>query len=283
MTNPTKIAAIITVYKPPQAVDLLIKNIQSQVDEVIIVDNGDNKAENDCIWLKNPKNGLAKAQNMGIEKARELQCTHVLLLDDDSIPAPNMVSKLRAAHKKHPNAAVIAPYLQEEATGNPPKYIAPKSEYTFKRVSFDDDTPILTDLYYVAASGSFIPMETFDNIGEMKEEFFIYFIDTEFCLRARVAGFDIIAVRDAKMQHAFGESSTHKLAGKTIKTTNHSASAREFMFKNRRHLWIKYFESDAGYVLFDILRAQSEAIRVLMYENQKVEKLQAMVKGLFSA
>lgn len=283
MTITPKIAAIITVFEPTQAIDLLLKNINSQVGEVIIVDNGKNKTLKDCIWLKNPENGLAKAQNMGVAKARELECTHILLLDDDSIPAPNMVSKLLEASKKHPNAAVIGPYIEEEATSEPPKYITPKSDYNFKRVSFDDNTPILENLYYVAASGSLIPIEIFDHIGDLKEDFFIYFIDTEFCLRARASGFDIIAVRDAKMKHHFGDSSTHKMLGKKIKTTNHSPKAREYMFRNRRKLWSKYFETDAGYVWFDIMRAQSEAIRVLLYEKQKVEKLQAMVKGLFSA
>ena len=283
MTNIPKIAAIITIYEPSETTESLLKNIEAQVDEVIIVDNGKNKVIEGCIWLKNPENGLAKAQNMGVTKARELDCTHVLLLDDDSIPAPNMVKKLLSAHKKHPNAAVIGPYIEEEATGEPPKYISPKSEYIFKRVSFDENTPILENLYYVAASGSLIPIEIFDHIGDLKEDFFIYFIDTEFCLRARSCGFDVIAVRDAKMKHSFGESTTHGMFGKQIKTTNHSASAREYMFKNRRHLWTKYFASDAGYVLFDILRTQTEAMRVMLYEKQKTEKLQAMVKGLFSA
>lgn len=285
MTISPKIAAIITIYHPPNSLNLLIERVKSQVQEIIIIDNGDNEAISAYHWIKNPQNGLAKAQNMGIAKARELKCDYVLLLDDDSIPAEDMVTKLVSAHqssKKTKKPAVIAPYLEEDALGQPPKYIGAYGDYSFQRIGFDENTEILRDLYYVAASGSLIPMEIFDHIGEMKEEFFIYFVDTEFCLRARTAGFDIIAVRDAKLNHRFGKRSTHQLLGRKFSTTNHPPEARRYMFKNRRHLWLKYFSNDAGYVLFDILRAQSEALRVLCFEKDKTAKLTAMVSGLLT-
>lgn len=285
MTIKEKIAAIIVLYEPPEDLGKLVETIRLQVQEVIVVDNGDNTELSDCHWLKNPDNGLAKAQNMGIAKARELKCSHVLLLDDDSMPAPNMVNKLREGYKLTNNnkeIAIIAPYIEEDALGKPPKYIKPNGAYSFQRVTFDENTPVLHDLYYVAASGSLISMDIFDHIGEMKEAFFIYFVDTEFCLRARAAGFDIIAMRDAKLNHHFGTRSQHNIFGKNISTTNHSAKSRWYMFRNRRHLWLKYFETDAGYVLFDILRSQSEALRVLLFERNKADKLTSMVKGLFS-
>ncbi|MDG1287676.1 MAG: glycosyltransferase [Rickettsiales bacterium] len=283
MTNTPKIAAIITIYEPPESLGQLLEAVQSQVDEVIFIDNGENTPLKGAHWLSNPENGLAKAQNMGIDKAKDLKCSYILLLDDDSVPEENMVKKLLKAAKSHKNAAIIGPYLQEEALGQEPKYIQGDGDYFFKRVEFDEHTPVLENLYYVAASGSLIPIEIFDHIGEMKEEFFIYFVDTEFCLRARKAGFDVIAVRDAKLNHRFGKRSNHKVLGASVSTTNHSAKARGYMFRNRRHLWIKYFDSDAGYVLFDILRAQSEWVRVLMFEKDKMAKLSAMAHGLLKS
>ncbi len=280
MTIMPKIAAIITIYEPPESLNQLLKSVKSQVDEVIFIDNGDNTPLEEVHWLKNPENGLAKAQNMGIKKAKGLECSHILFLDDDSVPEENMVKNLLKAAKSHKNAAIIGPYLQEEALKQAPKYIQANGNFFFKRVEFDEKTPILENLYYVAASGSLIPIEIFDHIGEMKEDFFIYFVDTEFCLRARKAGFDVIAVRDAKLNHRFGKRSNHTILGKSISTTNHSAKAREYMFKNRRHLWLNYFDTDAGYVLFDILRTQSEWLRVLMFEKDKLAKVSAMVSGL---
>ncbi|WP_462322838.1 glycosyltransferase, partial [Halochromatium sp.] len=45
-----------------------------------------------------PENqGLASAQNLGIERARHLHADQILLLDQDSEPAPTMVAELLAA------------------------------------------------------------------------------------------------------------------------------------------------------------------------------------------
>lgn len=287
MTESPKIAAIITIYQPPQRLETLIERVAPQVAEVIVVDNGENEAVSGCHWLKNPENGLAKAQNKGIAKAHELGCTHILLLDDDSLPAADMVARLLSGLKKARKeggreVAIAGPYIEEEALGQPPKYIRPKGKYNFTRVSFDETTPILRDLFYVAASGSLMPIDIFDHIGNLKEEFFIYFIDTEFCLRARKHGFDIIAVRDAKISHRFGQRSNHEFLGHKFSTTNHPPQAREYMFRNRKKLWIKYFESDAGYVWFDILRAQSEVLRIILFEKNKTEKLAAIMRGFLS-
>lgn len=281
------IAAIIVLYQPPESLPALLAAIRPQVQEIIMVDNGENSPVDAVHWIKNPENNLAKAQNLGVAKARELGCSHVLLLDDDSLPAEDMVAKLLATAKKQnkqggKKVAIAAPYLEEEALGKPPLYIQPKGRFSFHRIGFDEKTPILNNLYYVAASGSLIALEIFDHIGDFKEDFGIYFVDTEFCLRARKAGFDIIAVRDAKMQHRFGKRTNHTLpGGRTISTTNHSPQARQIMCRNRRHLWKKYLDSDGGYVWFDILRLQSEALRVLLFEDDKTIKLSAMVSGLF--
>jgi rhamnosyltransferase len=286
MTKAEKIAAIITIYQPPESLEQLLEVISPQVEQVILVDNGQNEPIENVIWLHNPENGLAKAQNMGIAKARELGMEYVLLLDDDSLPAQDMVAKLRAAYKKLTKQGreigIIGPYLEETELGSEPLYIQNNPPAGFRRIGFDANTPYLEDLYYVAASGSFIPMQLFDHIGEMKEEFFIYFIDTEFCLRARKAGFEIIAVRDAKMQHHFGKRSNHQLLGCRFSTTNHSADARYYMFRNRRTLWKDYASKEPGYVIFDLLRAQSEIFRVLLFEKQKLQKLQAMARGFWS-
>ena len=284
MTATPKICAIIVIFQPPKGLNPLLNAISPQVQEVVIVDNGNNTPIDSTHWIDNPENGLAKAQNLGLAKTRELGCSHLLLLDDDSLPAPNMVEKLlegqQLALEQGLNPAIIGPNIEEVGLAQS-KYIQPKGKCGFKRVSFSENTPILSDLFYVAASGSLIALEVFDKIGELREEFFIYYIDTEFALRARKAGYEVIAVRDAKMQHHFGTRSYHSLFGLRFTTTNHSATARYYMFRNRKYLWGKYSLSEPGYLLFDLLRAGSEILRVLLFEKQKIAKVMAMMSGLF--
>jgi len=78
------------------------------VDELLIVDNGSSAAAVEalraqaqalgCALLALGTNlGIAAAQNRGIAWARERGASHVLLLDQDSVPASDMVARLLQA------------------------------------------------------------------------------------------------------------------------------------------------------------------------------------------
>lgn len=289
--------AVMVGYQPPDTIFESVERLLVQVKTLILVDNGMNAAlraqlGHKVVWIQNPENNLAKAQNLGIAKAQELGAEFVLLMDDDSMPATDMVMQLREAWRE--GVAVVAPTLIEPALGRIPAFIQADGKWWFTRIhsviptkaGIQSDTSldsrlrgndIIRNLFYVAASGSLIPLSVIEKIGGMDEGLGIYFVDTEFCLRARKAGFDIIATPLAVMEHSFGKVTCH--AG-GITTTNHSAEARFRMFKNRKKLWCRYWQSDKGYVLFDILRSLSEVLRVLLFEPQKGQKLLAMLKGL---
>ncbi|MHC1728003.1 MAG: glycosyltransferase [Syntrophobacteraceae bacterium] len=80
----------------------LINALVKEVDLTVIVDNG--SASSLRVWLAgfspgqvslvrfNKNMGVARAQNRGIEFAREQKAQFVLLMDQDSIPEPGMVS-----------------------------------------------------------------------------------------------------------------------------------------------------------------------------------------------
>jgi rhamnosyltransferase len=279
------IIAVMVVYQPPDSVQDSLAALLPQVQRVILVDNGNNAAlqqrlGDSVIWLTSPQNNLGMAQNLGIRHAQQLGADFVLLMDDDSLPAPQMVAELVAAYR--PEMGVIAPYLDEPVLGKPPLYIQACGKWGFRRVGFTPATPLLTDIFYACASGSLIPMTVLERCGMMEESFGIYFIDTDFCLRLRKHGFSIVAVQAARLTHRIGQRSQHRVLGKTISTTNHSAAARYLMCRNRKALWWRYARSDTGYVLFDMLRTASEMLRVLCCESNKTRKLLAMFNGLLA-
>lgn len=295
--------AVMVVYDPPESVQAAIDALLPQVKALVIVDNAANAALRQVmgdrvIWVQSPHNNLALAQNLGINKARELGAEFVLLMDDDSLPAPDMVAQLRDAYRA--GMGVVAPYLQEPS-GRAPHYIQANKGW-FRRATFqtsDAKRPteqgeahsggsggvppqIINHLFYTAASGSLIPLRVIEAIGGMREDFGIYFVDTEFCLRARAAGFDIVAVEAAKMQHRFGSVTSHFLFGKEITTTNHPHEARRKMYHNRKVLWWRYALQDPAYVVFDLLRCKTEIIRILLFEDLKISKMIAILRGLTS-
>lgn len=75
---------------------------------IVIVDNASSEAVQlglqdmslrfDAVLIQNTQNfGVAKALNQGIAQARDQYASHVLLMDQDSLPSHDMVAKLQAA------------------------------------------------------------------------------------------------------------------------------------------------------------------------------------------
>jgi len=103
-----RIVAVVVTYHPePARLSALLDVIGSQVESVIIVDNGspgmadwlgESAGARGCgLELLERNTGVAAAHNVGIAKARLARADAVLLLDQDSLPAANMVAELRRA------------------------------------------------------------------------------------------------------------------------------------------------------------------------------------------
>ena len=50
-----------------------------------------------------------------------------------------------------------------------------------------------------------ILMDVLDNVGPMRDDFFIDLVDTEWCLRARKKGYEIVAINKVMIDHYLGD------------------------------------------------------------------------------
>ena len=277
-----QIWAIIVLWKPEaEQFRRCLGRILPQITRLVVVDNGENSALGEKLdtkvsWIANPLNNLARAQNMGIEAALAGGARWVLLLDDDSLPAEDYVAQLlKAAHgplaKARPPVAMLGGYIEEQAFHQEPYSYKTAWGLLFRRCYFDG--PVIQDVWFVPASGTLIDAAYLRSGARMDEEFAIYNVDTDFCLAARRAGYQIATVRDARLQHRYGNRRVNALG---ISTTNHSARMRYYMFRNRKRLWWRYGLWSPAFVLWDMLRAMSEMLRILMMEEDKAEKIRAI-------
>ena len=124
-----KILAVIVPYHPcRQILQRQLDALLPQVTGVVIVDNAssddkrswlrDLSLSNDTIHLKElvENLGIAKAQNEGIIWAKDQDANFVLLMDQNSQPASNMVSLLFSAYEN-----LVALCEQVSALG--PKFV----------------------------------------------------------------------------------------------------------------------------------------------------------------
>jgi hypothetical protein len=90
-----------------------------------------------------------------------------------------------------------------------------------------------TTVDWVAGASMMIRREVLEQIGLFDEEFFLYYEETDLCLRAKRAGWDTAYVRESSVAH-IGGASTGVQSHTPVKTRT-----PRYIFDSRRHYWLK--------------------------------------------
>ena len=209
------VAAIVVTYLPDDKFLSFMSRIAGQVDYVIVSDNGGAASLLGALGenlktrlLSFGKNiGVSAAQNQGIALARELGVEYVLLFDQDSLPAPDMVDNLFKSYSTALAAgyriAAVGPRFFDERFGEPHAFIRIRGLF-LERIH-EPDFGDLACVDYLISSGSLIPLASLDEIGGMCDELFIDYIDVEWGLRAKAKGFQSFGSFGARMKHNLGD------------------------------------------------------------------------------
>jgi rhamnosyltransferase len=240
--------AVVVTYHPERArLSALITALAPQVDATVVVDNG--SPEEIVSWLRaesalgkfhlealGENLGVAAAQNRGINVACDLRAHYVTLFDHDSLPSPDMVPRLvTAAELKSAEGwkvGSLGPRYVDPRQDNPPPFIRIRGLRLERRACASPDDVVEVD--YLISSGCLIPMSTLREVGTMREDLFIDYIDIEWGLRAKAKGFQSFGVCGAEMFHSLGEEPI-SLLGK--KFPNHSPLRHYYHFRNAIHLY----------------------------------------------
>jgi rhamnosyltransferase len=211
-----RILAIAVTYNPDLA--LLAQVLGAalpQVQDLVVVDNGSANAKDirhvvtraGGQVIANERNiGIAAAQNQGVARARADGFTHVLLLDQDTVLTPGMVTdlagKLTALDQDQGRIAAIGPaYFELNSQRQTRAYRADGPRLS--RISLSNKTrPVASD--FIIASGSLIPLPVLETVGGFKEDLFIDLVDVEWCFRARAAGYRSYLSPTAAVEHRLG-------------------------------------------------------------------------------
>jgi N-acetylglucosaminyl-diphospho-decaprenol L-rhamnosyltransferase len=82
---------------------------------------------------------------------------------------------------------------------------------------------------WVSGASMMVKRELIDRIGGLDESFFLYFEETEFCFRAKAAGYEVWYVPESRVVH---------IAGQSTKVTERNKAPRRlpgYWFVSRRH------------------------------------------------
>ena len=187
-----------------------------QVDKIILIDNTPinhgGVVENfsnisvEKILLKENR-GIAAGHNIGITWARKHDYSHVLLMDQDSIAASDMVEKLTEASvalkKKGKKVAAVGPNIIDSRSGLPLAFV--KQQKNFMRRVYCSNNEYIR-VVHIISSGSLIQLKVLDEVGDMEEGLFIDSVDIEWGLRAGHKGFNCYAIGMAQLHHKLGDT-----------------------------------------------------------------------------
>ncbi len=221
MTAAVIVAVVVAYHPDSERLAQLLARLAPQVAHTVCVDNTDAPASSmqasaasrpdaHATVLRLGHNaGIAHAQNLGIARARALGASHVRLMDQDSLPPPNLVAQLlRAMRQPHAQpVAAIGPLCRDVKTGR----IMPLIQRQGWRIHRMAPTPTTVPgtptrdrpvaVEYIPASGSLIDLALFERVGPLQADYFIDRVDVQWCLRARRLGLAIAVHPTVEMAH----------------------------------------------------------------------------------
>jgi len=292
-----KVIGVIVTYQPEVAfLKNLVVCLSQQVRHIVIVDN--NSAEKievsgfDVragvgITLLNlqSNNGIAFAQNIGISKARELGGEAVLLFDQDSFPAPDMVSQLsvKLLSSGVNKVGAVGPAVIDKKNHRSKGFITGYSSFPRSRRSLPKSSSNESDdveVPYLISSGTLIPIAVLEQVGIMKEDYFIDRVDTEWCFRAQGLGYKLLGVPSAKLFHSLGEENPAGVAlFRHIHIPWHKPFRHYYVFRNTI-LMLKKTKMPLVWKLHSIWRLIQVGLLNLLFYKQRRMRLKFIWFGI---
>lgn len=185
---------------------------------VLVVDNGSTDGSPVAIRQRFPdvevietgeNLGYAGGNNVGLRYALAQGADYVLLLNNDTVVAPDMLRWLVEAAEKDPRVGVAGPMIyyhdQPEVVWSVGGGIDWRRGQTWM-IGLDepDDGRFGTEpreVDFITGCAMLVRAAALREAGLLDERFFLYYEEVEWCVRIRRAGYRIIHVPAAKMWH----------------------------------------------------------------------------------
>ncbi|ADL50384.1 glycosyltransferase family 2 protein [Clostridium cellulovorans] len=253
--------------------------------KIIVVDNGSKDGsitelkrqfENKVIFIENQDNlGFSCANNQGIELALKENAQYIMLLNNDTVVEQEFIKPmLEVAERKNCIVSPKIPYYDEKnilwSCGGEFRW---KKGTTHNRgINEVDNGQFDEEKEVDFASGCclFIPRKILETVGMLSDEYFLYYEDTDYCLKAKHAGFKIVYTPKAVVYH------------KVSRTMGGAESPTVLYYSNRNRLYFndKYNKQHKHKFLLYFYGTRMVKISLLAIKGEK-DKVSAIKEGIY--
>lgn len=261
------IAGVVVLYHPKEDVLSNIRSYAPWLDLLVVVDNTPEpfpwvreriSGLANAVYIANGANrGIAVAQNQGAKVAREKGMRWLLTMDQDSSFEGDAFCLLVKAAERHPGFGIIC------------------ARHALEDGQSDSAATGVVELRTAMASGNLLNLAAYQNAGPFREDYFIDYVDHEFCLRLRRKGYRILRVNSARLNHSLGNLVTINRFGLRFRPTHHSPIRRYYMTRNRLAMMRRYPEALAS----EAFAWSKELVKLLLFEDEKARKLRYIALG----
>lgn len=276
---------IIVCYKTNfKQFNLVLKNHLLNFNNIIIVNN-DNQdlskitKSKKITLINNYQNvGLAKGINIGINEAIKRGANLVSIFDQDSLIPTKFFSEVLNFinnYKKNKSVAVFAPVYFNKITDESSAHVNLKP-FRLIREKISNKKNYVNP-HYVITSGSLIPTDVLIDVGLMREELFIDFIDIEWCLRARKKNYEIVAMNNIMITHHLGDYAVRFLGRRY---PIHSPLRMYYFFRNAIYLY-RLREIDWNWRFVDATRNLLRFLFFMLMVKDRPTYFKYIIKGYY--
>jgi GT2 family glycosyltransferase len=205
-----------------------IKNIDYDNYEIIVVDNCSKDQSYtklkeefpEYTMLKTHKNnGYAEGNNLGIKYALDKGADYICVLNNDVVVETNFLNKVIDVMEKEKNIGIAGPCICNyneknviQAMGANINLYTGLTQGKFKGTKYEEIKKENIFVDYLGGACFVAKSEVFHKIGLIPENYFLFFEETEFCLKATRAGYKLLCVYDSRIYHK-GSSTISKYSG----------------------------------------------------------------------
>ncbi len=247
-----------------------IRAIHSQVDLLAIYLNSEIDKSRFLIfdkihYLNDGNNkGIATALNEIMSYAAEIDAQWCLLLDQDSVVPENCIEEFEK-NTGLECAAILTPYVHDDRDMEEPNAVSES----------------YTEIDMCISSGSYNNVEIWKKCKAFRDEFFIDYVDWEYCARVRSKGYKVYCINKITINHQLGKKSYHQLFGKKVFTYNHSAFRKYYITRNTIVSY-RLYPSEIK-LAHPYLRTWKRLMLTLFFEDNKIKKTGAIMRGIMDS
>jgi len=234
---------------------------------------------------------LRMAENLGVGGGLAAGLTYAALekhhdwvwtFDQDSVPNDDALEALLKGTESlgdvegEVGIAAALPVHRQTGSCYPPLiwrdgFVKPSAKLLRQPIWFAD---------LVISSGCMVRREVVEKVGLPRTDFFMDFVDFEYCLRIRSRGYKIVVITRAQLAHEIGNAREVRLPGYCQLWPNHAPWREYYMSRNMTYAAWQLYPSHSA-KRFVVRHLARHAGGILLFGSDKLACLTKMAQGFW--